>query len=233
MSQAKDIFFELLKPDIEALGYTFKKGKSNFVKAIGDLNYQIDFNWDGRGGTTYLNYVSGSVVMPCIGKASKQFLAYALDIWQHYRGSFTLYDNTIPPMYSKELLDLANDMAFKKMAEMPFGKKYPMVRIQNSVNVVKNIIITEIIPYHQSITSAEQILFAKIDLLENRIKENDANNLINEIFVIKLMCKKLKIKEPDFIQPIDIYSNKTIDVSWNMQAHEFDKIEERFNNLKM
>ena len=233
MSQAKDIFFEILKPEIEKLGYKFKKSNSKFIKSIGDLSYQIDFNWDGRGGTTCLNYVSGSISLPFLKKASKQFLAYELDIWHFYRGSFTIYDETIPTMYSKELLDLANNMAFKKMSEMPFETKYPINRIENSANVVKKIILTEIIPYHQSVTSIEQILNQNIETVQNRLKENDTHNLIGTIFVIKLICKKLKISEPDFIKPIDIYSNKSIDDLWNIQQHEFEKIESRFNDLKL
>ena len=233
MSQAKNVFFELLTPAIEELGYKFKKGKSNFVKSIGDLDYQINFNWDGRGGTTYLNYTSGDITMPCIKKASKQFLAHELDIWFHYRSEFGICDKRIPPMYSKELLDLANDMSFKKMSVMPFEKKYPMVRIENSARIVKDIIINEIIPYHKSVTSVEQILDEVIKKVQNKLQNDDTHNLIREIFVIKLICKRLKMSEPDFIQPIDIYSNQTKDVSWNMQQHEFDKIAERFNSLKI
>ncbi len=70
MSQQKDIFFQLLTPSIERLGYTFKKSKGIYVKTIGDLDYIIEFSWDGRGGATHLNCVFGTISMPSIIKAS-------------------------------------------------------------------------------------------------------------------------------------------------------------------
>ena len=72
MSVAKDIFYEMLTPDIEKLGYIFKKSKTQYVKSVGALDYQIDFSWDGRGGLTFLNCVTGQISMPFIKKASKK-----------------------------------------------------------------------------------------------------------------------------------------------------------------
>ena len=71
MSEAKDIFYQLLTPEVEKLGYIFKKSKTQYVKSVGDLDYFIDFSWDGRGGVTFLNHVSGGISAPYIKKASK------------------------------------------------------------------------------------------------------------------------------------------------------------------
>jgi hypothetical protein len=228
MSQARDIFFDLLSPDMVKLGYAFKKSKYKFVKTEGDLELEIVFNWDGRGGVTLLNTVLGYVSMPYIKKSSKQFLAYELDLWYISPSKACTYDKRIPPMYSKALLDLANNMAFKQMSLMPFEEKYPAVRIQNTVNAVKTIIQNEILPFHQSI-SMEQILNAKIDIIKNRLQQNDTHNLLGEVTVVKLMCKKMGIAEPDFIKDINIFTNQSIDDAWNMQHHDFDNMEARFN----
>jgi hypothetical protein len=233
MSRAKDIFYELLTPEIEPLGFSFKKSATKYIKSDNILDYEIYFSWDGRGGLTFLNYVSGMVSMPWIRKSSKLLLGTELDLWYRIPNSFCTYDERIPPMYSKELLDLANSMSFKKMASMPFEEKYPLERIKKSVLACKNIIINEIIPFHNSIISVEQILSHFIEEVKKRIETKDTHNLVSSILKIKLLCKKLGKLEPDFIQEINVFSNKTFDDLWNMQDYEYDKIEERFENLKI
>ena len=86
-------------------------------------------------------------------------------------------------------------------------------------------------PYHNAINSVQQILTEKIETVKTRLDEHDTYNLIGTVFTIKLMCKKLKLDEPDFIQSIDVFSNNSIDDLWNMQHHEFGKLEGRFKKL--
>lgn len=233
MSEARDQFFELLAPKIEEKGYTFKKSKKNFILEEGNIISTIDFNWDGRGGTTYLNHVCGIIYIDYINKALKTILNYK----HHYplfftNGKGTIFDKRIPQMYSLELINLANDMAFKKMAAMPFEEKYPTKKIENCANRVTEIITTEVIPINESMNSEQKILDFKIESALAKLNEMDTHNTMYEILIIKIMCKKMKINEPQFITDINAFTNKSIDDLWNMQEFEFDKMEERFNNLK-
>lgn len=71
MSEVKDIFFELLSPRIEALGFVYKKSKGSFIKTENDLNFTIGFRWDGRGGTSIINEHHYYVTDDLIEKAYK------------------------------------------------------------------------------------------------------------------------------------------------------------------
>ena len=164
-------------------------------------------------------------------KTSKKLTAYELDISHYLPRPFGIFDKRIPPMYSKELLDLANDMAFKKMSAMPFEQKYPMSRIEKSVVVVTQIILYEVVPYHKSIVSEAQILTEKLDFIKARLAENDTHNLMNSVLIVKMMHKKRGLPEPDFLKNIDVFTKNSVDDLWNMQDHAFDQMEEQFNNL--
>ena len=93
MSQARDKFYELLCEQIADEGYEFKKSKGDFLKIKNDLNYTIQFSWDGRGGTTFLNGLTGIVEIPKIGKASKKLLAYELSaqVYQQQHKAVIVY----------------------------------------------------------------------------------------------------------------------------------------------
>lgn len=231
MSQAKDIFFELLTPNIEALGYSFKKSKGSFDKLCGELCYSIRFSWDGRGGTVYLNNVSGIVHIPAIAKANRKLIdiRYEAVVWQERnecnRQSF------IPQMYSNQLIELANLMRFKEMAAMPFEEKYPMDKIIKTVEAAKQEIISEIIPFHNTINNEQDILNWYIHKAEEQVKLNDYFNICSYAFPIKLMCKKLKIDEPQFIKDIDFFTKNSMDELWNLQSIDFKKLGEQFNAI--
>lgn len=232
MSEARDKFFELLAPIIEAKGYTFKKSKKNFIVQYGEAICTIDFNWDGRGGTTYLNHFSCSI--------SFNYLSKALQIVNNlgkypifYKGtSGGFFDTSIPQMYSKALVELVNNMAFKKMSAMSFEEKYPLENIQRTVKKTAEIIIEELIPIHQSMADDKKILDYKIENLLIKLNKIDTQNMMWDILIIKIISKKLKIEEPQFIMDIKIFSNNTIDDLWNMQLFDFHTMEEKFNNLK-
>jgi hypothetical protein len=53
----------------------------------------------------------------------------------------------IPVMYSQKTLDLANNMNFKALSQMPQDEKYPPERILNSVNFVEDLIIKRVLPF--------------------------------------------------------------------------------------
>lgn len=232
MSQASELFYEYLIPQVESQGYVFKKSKKCFEKQYEELLYSILFSWDGRGGLTFLNGVNGTVSLPYVHKASKKILAYALDASMGQDKVYCTFDRRIPPMYSKQLLDLANKSDLKGMAQMAFEDKYPIERIEKSASIVLNQILTEIIPFHQTITSETQIYNHYISIAKDRYAKKDFHNLINLIIVIKIMCKKQNIPEPLWIQEILVFSNNTIDDLWNMQFHKFSEMESQFNHLK-
>lgn len=233
MSEVRDTFFELLVPSIEEKGYAFKNSKKNFVLEQGEIISTIDFNWDGRGGTTYLNHISGTIYLAYIHKALKSILNYkqTYPIFSKF-GNGGHFDKTIPQMYSQELVDLANNMAFKKMAAMTFEEKYPALKIQKTVNRALEIISNEIIPNNQSMNSEQKLLDFVTNNVEVKLNQIDTHNINWQLLIIKIMCKKMKIEEPKFVSDINIFTNKSIDDLWNMQEFEFDKMEERFKNLK-
>ena len=232
MSQARDKFYELLSPKLESLGYVFNKSKFNFSKALNNLTCSIEFNWNGRGGTTYLNHVGTKISCVYVAKSIKLLLNvkdYPF-YWRNTSGGH--FDDRIPQMYSQELMKLGNDMAFKKMAAMSFEEKYPLEKIKKTVEVVQEIITSEVISSHNEMADEIKILQYKIDNLVAKLNDLDTHNIMWEILIIKIMSKKLNISEPTFASDITIFSNKTIDDLWNMQDYDFENMEAKFNQLK-
>ena len=84
----------------------------------------------------------------------------------------------------------------------------------------------------KTLYSEQKLLDYIIENLLIRLNEIDTHNINWQLLIIKIICKKLKIDEPKFVSEINIFTNKSLDDLWNMQDFEFDKMEERFNNLK-
>ncbi|MBK9634982.1 MAG: hypothetical protein IPO64_10850 [Bacteroidetes bacterium] len=232
MSQAKDIFFELITPKMEEFGFQFKKSKSCFEKTKGDLFFSIMFSWDGRGGTTYLNNVSSKVHIPKILKAARALtnIGFEACIWQE---NPITSNNFIPQMYSKKLIELANLMRFKEMSAMPFEEKYPIEKIRNTANIALKIVIDDLLPLQSIINNENDILDWYLMKAKEQLERNEINNISYYAFPIKLMCKKLKINEPPLIKEIDLFTKDSIDSHWNMQLIEFETLENRFSKYKM
>jgi hypothetical protein len=150
MSAAKDKFYEILVPKIEDLGFQFKSSKFAFVKIENGLEYSINFRWDGRGGTTMLDMIELQVSDLEIQKDLKKRTKN-----NGYSHVFTAFGYTcspenrvnIPVMYSRKTLDLANNMNFRALSQMPQDEKYPPERILNSATFVENLILTRAIPF--------------------------------------------------------------------------------------
>jgi hypothetical protein len=232
MSEVRDLFFELLRPKVEALGYTFKKSKKHFELVQGDLQLRIDFSWDGRGGTTYLNHVTGNIWLIYVNKAIKQLFNYGVYpiFWQLQNSEY--FDSSIPQMYSKQLMLLANIMDFKKMAAMTFEEKYPLEKIKKTVDRAYEIILNELIPKNFFMADEEKLLKHRIQISKAKFDNLDFHNSLFELMVVKIMCKKMNVNEPKWVSDIKVFTNKSIDEQWNMQDFDFDKMEEKFNNLK-
>jgi hypothetical protein len=232
MSEVRDLFFELLSPKVEAFGYTFKKSKKYFELVQGDIQLRIDFSWDGRGGTTYLNHVTGNIWLPYVNKAIKQLFNYGVYpiYWQLQNGGH--FDASIPQMYSKQLQILANNMDFKKMAAMTFEEKYPIENIKKTVDRAYEIILNELIPRNSSMADERNLLDHRIQISKAKFDTLDFHNSLFELMVLKIMCKKMKVNEPKWVSDIKVFTNKSIDEQWNMQDFDFENMEEKFNNLK-
>lgn len=232
MSEARDKFFEILSPAINRSGFVFKKSKMNFVLQEGEIISNIDFNWDGRGGLTYLNHILGAIYISYINKTFKILLNY-----KHPYPMFTTFgkgqhfDDRIPQMYSPELLNLANNMAFKNMAALTFEEKYPMDNIRKSVNSALKIITGEIIPELSTKKLEQQLLDFRINKLTEKLNLIETHNIMWEVLIVKIMCKKMKLIEPKFVTDIQIFTNKSIDDLWNMQDYDFENMEAKFNQL--
>jgi hypothetical protein len=160
MSEVKDKFYEILVPKIEAIGFQFKKSKTSFVKVENGLEYLINFHWDGRGGTTMLDLVELEINDIDIQKELKKRTkrnglphVYTAFGYIGYQTNIV----KIPVMYSKKTLDLANNMNFRALSQMPQDEKYPPERILNSANFVENLILTRVMPFFDSFQNKNDI----------------------------------------------------------------------------
>jgi hypothetical protein len=143
-------FYELLVPKIVAYDFGYKSSKNMFVKRANNIEYKINFHWDGRGGTTMCDTIGMTITELEIEKSLKLrtksgtmghvFTSYGYCAYQFAK---------IPTMYSRATLVPANNMNFKALAQLPLEEKYPIANIQNSAQFVENLIITEILPFFQ------------------------------------------------------------------------------------
>lgn len=224
MSQAKDILFSILTPKVEAFGYRFVKAKNGYSKRENDIWYKITSSWDGRGGISCINHFSGEVSLAYVEKITKSMF----DIPYNFRilePSFFYFDENIPQMFSKKMLETSS---LKTMSKIPFDEKYPMARIKNTADYIERKILQEIIPFHQTWQSEGQILEALLKNIGERYAEGAYFGLIQDVAVAKIILKKMKIEEPDFIRAIEIFSKQTEDESWNMQEFDVQKSKKMF-----
>jgi hypothetical protein len=150
MSEVKDKFYEILVPKIVVHGFEFKKSKTSFVKIENGLEYLINFRWDGRGGVTMLDTVELEIndleIQKALKKRTKRHGLPHVFTGFGYRGFHALLVK-IPVMYSQKTLDLANNMNFRALSQMPQDEKYPPARILNSANFVENLIVTRVFQF--------------------------------------------------------------------------------------
>ncbi len=181
MSEAKEQFYEILVPKIELFGFEFKKSKTSFVKTENGLEYQIHFQWDGRGGITMLDsvyvYVNDLAIQQTIKKqkqTKRNGLPHLMSGWG-YRDANKV---EIPVMYSKATLDLANNMNFKGLSQMPQDDKYPPDRILHSAKFVEDLIIKQVLPFFDAFKNKANIY----DYLRKKAEnEPDTINFTDDI----------------------------------------------------
>jgi hypothetical protein len=76
-------------------------------------------------------------------------------------------------MYSRAALDLANNMNFKGLSQMPQDDKYPPARILNSANFVEDLILKQVFPFFEKFKNSSDIYNYLRERVEN---ETDITN---------------------------------------------------------
>jgi hypothetical protein len=174
MSEVKDKFYDILVPKIVAYSFEFNKSKTSFVKIENGLEYQINFRWDGRGGTTMMDavevYVSDVAIQQAIKKRTKRSgLPHVMSGW----GYIAANNVKIPVMYSRAALDLANNMNFRGLSQMPQDDKYPPERVLNSAKFVEDLIVNQVFPFFAQFKNSADIYDYLLKQVDN---ESDVTN---------------------------------------------------------
>jgi hypothetical protein len=190
MSEAKDKFYEILVPKIVAYGFEYKNSKTMFMKIENGLEYQINFHWDGRGGTTMMDAVGACIndtaIQQAIKKRTKQnVLPHVMSGW----GYCAANSAKIPVMYSRALLDFANNMNFKAMSRMSQDDKYPPDRILNSAKFVEDLIVNQVFPFFEKFKNTADIynyLLKQAEKDPNSINFTESVKDIYREFAVKL-----------------------------------------------
>jgi hypothetical protein len=226
MSEAKDKFYEILVPKIEAIGFQYKKSKSAFFRVEKELEYQIKFHWDGRGGTSILDSLWVTVNNLAIQKAEKILTGGGnLDAVFTGYGYSATQTVKIPVMYSRKTLDLANSMNFKELAKLSFEEKYPADRILASANFVDDLIKTQVLPFFEGYKT-------DTDMYENlceRLKKEANIDWTSHSFVllIKLYAKKTGLPEPPELKNYHRFQERFKESYGYMNKVDFDTLEDR------
>jgi hypothetical protein len=226
MSEVKDKFYDILVPKIEAIGFQYKKSKSAFLKVEKELDYQIKFHWDGRGGTSILSSLEVTVNNSVVQKAEKVLTGSGnLDAVFTGFGYSTPQTVKIPVMYSRKTLDLANSMNFKELAKLTFEEKYPFDRILASVNFVEDLIKLQVLPFFEGYKTDADIYKS----LRERLKKEQNIDWVSHHFVllIKLYAKKTGLPEPHELKNYLRFQERFKESFGDMNKVDFDTLEER------
>jgi hypothetical protein len=135
MSQVKEDFFALLSPHLEQDGFKYLKAQNAFRKDMDDISYKISFKFDGRGGLVMIDWIDYTISgikdkKKPNGVNDDLFLTNQIHCYQGSNIPF------IPVMYSKQALEVANEMNLRKLGAIPYEEKYTRVKIENCVNEV-------------------------------------------------------------------------------------------------
>jgi hypothetical protein len=226
MSEVKDKFYDILVPKIEAIGFQYKKSKSAFFKVENELEYQIKFHWNGRGGTSMLSSLWLTVNNSLVQKAEKILTGSGnLDAFFTGFGYSTTHTVEIPVMYSRKTLDLANSMNFKELAKLTFEEKYPADRILASANFVEDLIKTQVLPFFEGCETDADIY----NSLCERLKKEQNIDWVSHHFVllIKLYAKKTGLPEPPELQNYLRFQERFKESFGDMNKVDFDTLEDR------
>jgi hypothetical protein len=226
MSEVKDKFYEILVPKIEAIGFQYKKSKSAFLKLENELEYQINFRWDGRGGTSMLDTVSVTVNNLMVQKMEKKLTGSGSSnaVYSGY-GYCTTHAVKIPVMYSRKALDIANTMNFKELAKLTFDEKYPPQHILASANFVENLIKTQVMSFFEGYKNDTDIYNR---LCEQLKKEENLDWVSHHlVLLIKLYAKKTGLAEPVELQNYLRFQERFKESFGYMNKVDFDTLEAR------
>jgi hypothetical protein len=226
MSEVKDKFYDILVPKIEAIGFQYKKSKSAFFKVYNELEYQIKFHWDGRGGTSMLDSLWVTVNNLAVQKAEKKLVGGGnLDAVFMGFGYSSTQIVKIPVMYSRKTLDLANSMNFKELAKLSFEEKYPADRILASANFVEDLIKAQVLPFFEAYKNDTDIYKNLCERLKKEPKiEWVAHNFV---LLIKLYAKKTGLPEPPELKEYLGFQERFKESHGYMDNMDFDTLEDK------
>jgi hypothetical protein len=226
MSEVKDKFYDILVPKIEAIGFQYKKSKSAFFKVEKELEYQIKFHWDGRGGTSMLNSIWVTVNNLLVQKAEKKLAGGGnLDAAFMGYGYSSAYLAKIPVMYSRKTLDLANSMNFKELAKLSFEEKYPADLILASANFVEGLIKAQVLPFFEEYKNDTDIYKNLCERLKKEPKIDWVAH--NFVLLIKLYAKKTRLPEPPELKKYKGFQERFKESHGYMDNIDFGTLEDK------
>lgn len=133
-------------------------------------------------------------------------------------------------MYSQATLDLAKNMNFKALAAMNFEDKYPLVRIQNCVNKVEQLILVKALPFFAANDSVLTIYHQKREAINTAEKLEEIS--CHFILETKLYAQKLGLFQPEKLNGYTHYIQQFKDGLGYMNKVDFDTLEIRLANYK-
>jgi hypothetical protein len=231
MSAVKDDFYTLFVPRMTALGFDYKKSKNAFIKIENGLSYTLNMRWDGRGGLTLIDHITGDINSVVIAQAVKKLVGN----WSFPHFSFgfegpSIAATHIPVMYSRAALDLANAMNFNALAKIPYDQKYPPNRILNCVNVTEAYVQNTLSPIMDTIKS-------EADIYQTLCKRVEEATTAAEIwyataFLTKLYAHKLKLPLPPLLEGYTDYIRQFKEGFPDQNPAMYDALETNIANYR-
>jgi hypothetical protein len=166
----------------------------------------VHLKWDGRGGVSIIDAIVFWIENDAVEKVFRQLMTFK-NHQGHRCEAIGLVDKNgqlqIPTMYTKAILDLANNMNFKALAALPFEEKYPIERINNCVATVEKYFINAISPFfeaHKMPVVTYEYLYKTIETAKNV-----EDILVFQIVLLKLYAQKLGLPLPAKLQDYTDY----------------------------
>jgi hypothetical protein len=244
MSEVKTDLMAILVPFFEKEGFKYGKSKNEFTKVENEIAYQFLFRFDGRGGLSMVTAIEMFAKVADIEKAMKKIMNYPHPIVIVYDGIryWEDMDKTpiIPTMHSQKALDVANTMNMKALAAIPYEEKYPKARIENCAKRITELYADRILPFFQKYTTLEQ--FYNLFLNENPQKgepnplsldseNSEGYNKFNMLF-IKLLSKKMNLKEPKIVKKFPNFIQELIASNIHLENRNSEELKNEIENYQ-
>lgn len=170
MSPAKQRILKFIVPLIEDLGFRYVKSQTRFVLKSNDLNYIIQMNLDGRGGTSMIDSISYYIESPAYNKKVKLLVGNVRT--SLVSNSINCVENNkliIPMPFSKHALDLSNNMNLTEIGQLTLEEKYPEERLIYLSDVLLELVKNRVLPFFSKYSNISSIykLYSDIPYHEN------------------------------------------------------------------